>query len=100
VRLVKDFGVKEPRTKAVVDLLGRFDLPRPALLVTGEADRNLLLSARNVPSVKVLPADYLNVVDILTSRVLLMTVPAVRRAEALWGAERAKKRRAPISPSA
>jgi hypothetical protein len=34
---------------------------------------------------KTLPADMLNVVDLLSHRVLLMTVDAVRRAEAVWG---------------
>ena len=41
-----------------------------------------------------LPAAYLNVVDLLGAQGLLMTVDAVRGAEALWGGERATKRRA------
>jgi ribosomal protein L4 len=35
--------------------------------------------------VKTIPADLLNVVDILSRKKLLMTVPAVRKAEELWG---------------
>ena len=68
------------------------------LLVTGAADRNLLLSARNLPGAKALPADYLNVADLLSHRGLVMTVDAVRGAEALWGGERARSARA-IAPS-
>jgi hypothetical protein len=44
----------------------------------------------------VLPADYLNVADLINHHGLIMTEGAVRRAEALWGGERAAKRRAPI----
>ncbi len=51
-------------------------------------------SARNLPKVNTLPAAYLNVGDMLASQGLLMTVEAVRGAEALWGGERAKKKRA------
>jgi hypothetical protein len=40
-----------------------------------------------------MPAAYLNVVDLLSYRALIMTVDAVRRAEALWGGERALRRR-------
>jgi hypothetical protein len=42
---------------------------------------------------KVLPADYLNVVDMITHRDLVMTVAAVRRCEALWGGDRVGQRR-------
>jgi hypothetical protein len=41
-------------------------------------------------------ADYLNVVDLLSHRGVVMTVEAVRRAEALWGGERVNKRIAPV----
>ena len=34
-------------------------------------------------------ADTLNVADVLAHKTLVMTVDAVRRAEALWGGERA-----------
>jgi len=89
-----------PRTKAVAAILGHFEMNRSALVVTGSADRNLLLSARNLPGAKTLPADYLNVADLLSHRGLVMTVEAVRRAEALWGGERVTKRLAPIPEAA
>jgi large subunit ribosomal protein L4 len=76
-------------------MLGGLDLTRSALLVTAASDRNVLLSARNLPGAKALAADYLNVADLLTYRGLVMTEDAVRRAEALWGGERATKRIAP-----
>jgi ribosomal protein L4 len=65
------------------------------LIVTGEPERNVFLSARNLPETKVLPAAYLNVVDVLSHRALIMTVDAVRKAEFLWGGERAVRRRIP-----
>jgi large subunit ribosomal protein L4 len=96
LRIVDGFGITEPKTKAAADLLARFNQDRTMLLVTRKTDRNLLLSARNLPGVNVLPADYLNVVDVMAARGVLMTVSAVRRAEALWGGERTNRRRAPI----
>ena len=56
-----------------------------ALVVTGGADNNVVKSARNLPGVKTLPASLLNVVDLLSCRLLLMTEAAVRKAEQLWG---------------
>jgi ribosomal protein L4 len=50
-------------------------------------------SVSNLPKVTLIPAAYLNVGDMLASQGLLMTVDAVRGAEALWGGERAAKKR-------
>jgi large subunit ribosomal protein L4 len=96
LRVVKELGLDTPKTSAVVRLLGAFDMQRSCLLVTAASDRNLLLSARNLQGARTLPADYLNVADILSHRGMIMTLDAVRRAEAVWGGERATKRRAPI----
>jgi large subunit ribosomal protein L4 len=97
LRVVRGFDLDgAPKTKPVAAMLGAFDMARSALLVTAAANRTLLLSSRNLPGTKLLPADYLNVADLLAHRGVLMTVDAVRRAEALWGGERATKRRAAI----
>lgn len=100
LKVLRGFDLDAPKTKAVLDVLTRFAMERSALLVTGTPDRNLFLSARNLPGTKTLPADYLNVADLLSYRGVLMTVDAVRRAEALWGGERARKRLAPIPAAA
>jgi large subunit ribosomal protein L4 len=89
-------GLSQPRTKEVVSILQNAGIERSALIVTGEPDRSVLISARNLPKTKVLPAPYLNVVDMLTHRDLLLTEDAVRRVEGLWGAAKA----APEAPPA
>jgi large subunit ribosomal protein L4 len=100
LRVVRDLSIEAPKTRAVADILGAFEMERSALLVTGAPERNLLLGARNLPGVKTIPADYLNVVDLLSHRGVLMTVDAVRRVEALWGGERATRRLAPVGGGA
>jgi large subunit ribosomal protein L4 len=96
IKIVSALDFDAPKTRTVKDMLGKFDMDRSALVVTAGADRNLLLSTRNLPGAKHLPADYLNVADLLSHHGLVMTVDAVRRAEALWGGERAEKRRAAV----
>jgi len=56
-----------------------------ALIVTGEPETNVVKSARNLVGIKTLPANLLNVVDLLSYRILVMTEAAVRKAEQLWG---------------
>jgi large subunit ribosomal protein L4 len=96
LRVVRGLELDAPRTKTVAEMLAKLDLARSALLVTAQSDRNVLLSARNLPGARALPADYLNVADLLAHHGLVMTEEAVRRAEALWGGERAGKRIAPV----
>ncbi len=96
LQVVDKLSLEKPRTKEIVALLANLGLERSTLLVTEETDRHILTSARNLSKVKVLPAPYLNVVDMLSHQHLLMTVGAVRRAEQLWGSARASRRRAPI----
>jgi len=51
--------------------------------------RPLESQARNVPGAHVLPADTINVADLLAHQTVLLTVDGVRRVEMLWGGERA-----------
>lgn len=94
--VVDDLGIDSPSTKAVTGLLKNLGVERSALIVTGMPDRNVHLSARNVDGARVLPADTLNVGDLLSHHTLLLTVDAVRRIEALWGGDRATNRRAAV----
>jgi len=82
-------GLTRPKTKEVVSILHNAGIERSALIVTGDPDRSVLISARNLPKTKVLPAPYLNVVDLLSHRDLLLTEDAVRRVEGLWGSAKA-----------
>jgi len=45
----------------------------------------VIKAARNIKGIKTMPANLLNVLDILSHKMLLMTVSAVRRVEELWG---------------
>jgi large subunit ribosomal protein L4 len=96
LKVIRGFDLDAPKTKTVSALLTALEMTRSALLVTALSDRNLLLSSRNLPGAKALPADYLNVADLLTHHGVVMTEEAVRRAEALWGGERATKRLAAV----
>ena len=96
LKIIERFELEAPATKVMAAILVALSFERSALIVTGGPDRTVFLSARNLPGVKSLPADYLNVVDLMQHQGLLMTVDAVRRAEALWGGERANRRNAPV----
>jgi hypothetical protein len=91
--VVDELSLERPRTKEIAGLLESLGVERSALVVTGNADRMVHASARNLARIKAVPAAYLNIVDMLTHRDLVMTVAAVRRCEELWGGDRARQRR-------
>lgn len=100
LRVMSDLGLEQPSTKAVVRLVRAMGVDRSALIVTGAPDRAAYVSARNVPGVEALPADTINVADMLAHHTLLLTVDAVRRIEELWGGERASGRSRPVAVEA
>ena len=92
LHVVDELAIEAPSTRAARDLVQALGIERSVLVVTAAADRTAFLSARNLPGVRVVPADTLNVADLLAHHSVLLTVDAVRRAEALWGGDRASGR--------
>jgi large subunit ribosomal protein L4 len=91
--VLESLSLDGPKTKAVAGPLRAAGVTRSALLVTADADRNVLISTRNIEGAMHLPADRINTYEVLRHRQLVLTVDAVRRIEALWGGERANHRR-------
>jgi large subunit ribosomal protein L4 len=85
MKILESFKLDEIKTKNVVSILDAMQVDKTTLVVTGEGNVNLVKSARNLPGVKTLPANLLNVVDIISHNTLLIEVNAVRIAEQLWG---------------
>jgi large subunit ribosomal protein L4 len=85
MKILESLKLDEIKTKNVVSILDAMQVDNTTLVVTGEGNVNLVKSARNLPGVKTLPANLLNVVDIISHNTLLMDVDAVRKAEQLWG---------------
>jgi large subunit ribosomal protein L4 len=75
----------EPKTREMLRVLEALKIDSSALIVTSDSEINMVKSARNLPGIKTLPANLLNIVDILSCKRLLMEVAAVRKAERLWG---------------
>jgi large subunit ribosomal protein L4 len=97
LKVLDSWALDAPKTKELRTLLDKLGFDRSTLVVTAQPDEPAKLSARNLAKVSWLPAAYLNVLDLLGHRGLLMTEDAVRAAEALWGGERAATRRGATS---
>ena len=85
LRIIEQLDFETPKTKDMIKVLEALNLESTALVVTANGTKNVVKSARNIPGIKTLPANILNVEDLLSHKSLVMTEEAVRRAEEIWG---------------
>ena len=83
--VLEELKFDQPKTKQMAGILAALGVDSSALIVTDEPEENVVKSSRNLGGIKTIPANILNVVDILSYKMLLMTEAAVRKAEQLWG---------------
>ena len=83
--VLEQLKLDEPKTKQMTQILAALGVNSSALIVTNEPEYNVIKSAQNLAEIKTMPASLLNVVDILSYKMLLMEVAAVHKAEQLWG---------------
>ncbi|MBE3593241.1 MAG: 50S ribosomal protein L4 [Thermoanaerobacter sp.] len=81
--VLDEFKLDQPKTKKVVELLENFNVDS-ALIVVPEGEKNIELSARNIPGVKTLYANYLNTYDILKYDKFIITKDAVGIVEEVY----------------
>ena len=82
------------RTKSMKGLLGSLGISGSVLVVTAEAQQNVVRSGSNLKQVWTLPSDLVNANDVLKRETVLATVDAVRRIAELCAAPRFRARRA------
>jgi len=87
--VLEKLELKQPKTKEMATILAALGVDSSALIVTGKPEGNVFKSARNLAGVKTLPANILNVADVLSCKRLLITEAGVRKAEELWGEKNA-----------
>ena len=77
--------MEAPRTRDMAAMLDALDIERSALLLLPDRDENVELSARNLPNVKTLRANYLNIRDLLGYETLIMPQDALPIIESFLG---------------
>jgi large subunit ribosomal protein L4 len=83
--LVDSLSADKGKTSVMASILKALGVESSALLVVSQSARDVSMAARNLPRIKTLTADLVNVLDLMRYDRVVMTVDAVRRTEALWG---------------
>ncbi|HHV17090.1 MAG TPA: 50S ribosomal protein L4 [Gelria sp.] len=82
--VVDELNFDEPKTKQMVATLQALNSGKKTLVVTADGNFNVTKSARNIPGVKPLRVDLINVYDLLNHDTLLITRDAVNRVEEVY----------------
>jgi len=78
--ILDGFMLDQIKTRAVVTILERLAVKKP-LIIIDQKDEKLELSSRNIPGVKVLRVEGLNVYDILNHDTLVLIEPSIKGIE-------------------
>jgi large subunit ribosomal protein L4 len=85
IKVVENFTYEAPKTRQIVDLLEALKVnDKKVLLVVPDADKNIYLSARNIPGVSVVEANKPTSYQILNADVLVMLENAIPVLEATF----------------
>jgi len=70
-----------PKTKEMANILSNLQVGRRALIVDGDYNNEVALSSRNIPGVKFVSAEGINVLDVIYHDKLIITKGAVAKVE-------------------
>ena len=84
VKVIDTFGLDAIKTKDLAGVLRALDASGRVLVVSPSRDEKLVLSARNLPTVEIILADSLNVVDLLKADMVLIEEPSLARMQEVY----------------
>lgn len=80
--VLEELSFQQPKTKEFASILGKLKVDSKALVVALEGfDGNVALSARNIPGVKYVSAEGINVLDVVGYDRLIITKDAVEKVQ-------------------
>ena len=82
--ILDELTLEEIKTKTMAGVLNALGADKKVLLVMGEKDEKVILSARNIPGVKTALVNTLNVYDILNADKFIVVKDAVAKIEEVY----------------
>ncbi|PSB01179.1 50S ribosomal protein L4, partial [Merismopedia glauca] len=89
--VVEDFNTQlsRPKTKELAQAIARWGVEEggKVLLIVAEKDENIGLSARNIPNIRLILANYLNIYDLLNADQIVATASALAKIQEVYSEE-------------
>ena len=81
--VVDELALNEIKTKKFVEVMNNLKVENALVVLEGE-NKNVVLSGRNIPSVKVTATNEINTYDVLKYTTLVVTKAAVEKLEEVY----------------
>ncbi len=82
IMVVEDFKLETPKTKFYIDIINGLSVSgKKTLMVIPEIDKNIVLSGRNIPKVKIALATDINTYDVLNADKLILCEGSIAKIE-------------------
>ena len=82
--VLEDLKLDAPKTKLMAGVLNNFDAKKALVVTYGEGSDSVVRASGNIPNVKTLPADSVNVYDLVNYDKLIITADAVKKVEEVF----------------
>ena len=80
--VIEDFAFDQPKTKSFLDILTKLNIQdKKSLMVTGDYEKMVYLSSRNLPKVSVSRAEDINTYDVLNATSLVLCESSLGKIE-------------------
>lgn len=79
--ILDELKISSPKTKEMIKVIDNLKIVKKVLIVLPEKDENVYLASRNIPKVKTILTGSLNIVDLLSSKYLMMPKSSVEKME-------------------
>jgi large subunit ribosomal protein L4 len=94
LRIVEKWELAEPKTRLLNEMLGVLDVYTTAVIGVALSNDYLTLAASNIPGIKTTMVSMLNVADLLSHKMLVLDLDAVKKIEEIWDQKETGKAKA------
>ena len=74
----EDFKTKISKTKEFSEFIKKYQIENCLIVVDKNSKKNIELSARNIPNIKITMVEFLNIFDILKFKKIIFTISAIK----------------------
>ncbi|MGD0354249.1 MAG: 50S ribosomal protein L4 [Dehalococcoidia bacterium] len=91
LKILDKLEISEPKTKLVDEILDRLGVESTAIIGVALGNDYITMASSNIPGVKTTMVSMLNVADLLSYKILILDVDAIRRIEEIWDKKESDK---------
>ena len=77
----KDFDTKISKTKDFFEFLKKYKLENCLIVVDKNSKKNIEISSRNIPNIKITEIEFINIFDVLKYKKIIFTISAIKTIE-------------------